>query len=790
MGLLDNRRVKKAMDTLVASRSSTGSDVVQAIDKLKQVGPTTVPKLIEALSLSRNRENIVAVLVAMVNGETLPTFINSLDNASPPRVIAGVVDTLSRSNKYDPNRLLSLFTNSRVSRENLEKILVAQRERLRPDPLLRLLNVVSKDERNVIMRLISQVANEEMVPEFIQHLRTEDWTIRLHLTRVLSRFKTEAVRDVLTRLLEDPHMEIRMAALEGLIALRMPFDVGPLCQLLREPDAMLRAKAVEVLLECLQDGTEEVRRKTVEGLGAVGDTQTLKEFLGTLKDQDWWVTVRVADAFGAYGGTKIVGTVLTLLKEEDSFIRQCAFEILHTVKDEQAFGSLVRALKDKEIRERAVDALTALGDKRAVPVFVSMLEGDDAEATFIAIRALVALGDPQAIHPLLVQFDNPDEEVRREALRAVAVLTDEGYAQDVLHAVMSVRDNSTGEVKVLANKMATSIIKRFGAKVMPQRSLKNVSDTEETHEAETHEAETPVSHTPSRADNGTKKNEESMDVTNLEAGVVLVDRYRVVRRVGQGGFSTVFLVEDTVVHEEVILKILDPKIALDDGMIKRFIHELRYARKVTHENVVRIYDFITLGSGYAISMEYFLSHNLADELRDGKPLNVNRGVKIVWEICRGIGAAHQADVVHRDMKPPNILIDDNRVVKIVDFGVAAVTSDMSTRLTRIGTVLGTPTYMAPEQVRSRTIDARTDIYSLGVIMYEMFTGKPPYIGEDMAVLFQHVEGNPVLPRQVNPELAPELEAIILKAMAVDPEQRFQSSEELRKSLVEFARQKR
>ena len=147
-------------------------------------------------------------------------------------------------------------------------------------------------------------------------------------------------------------------------------------------------------------------------------------------------------------------------------------------------------------------------------------------------------------------------------------------------------------------------------------------------------------------------------------------------------------------------------------------------------------------------------------------------------------------MVHRDMKPPNILIDDNRVVKIVDFGVAAVTSDMSTRLTRIGTVLGTPTYMAPEQVRSRTIDARTDIYSLGVIMYEMFTGKPPYIGEDMAVLFQHVEGNPVLPRQVNPELAPELEAIILKAMAVDPEQRFQSSEELRKSLVEFARQKR
>jgi serine/threonine-protein kinase len=128
-------------------------------------------------------------------------------------------------------------------------------------------------------------------------------------------------------------------------------------------------------------------------------------------------------------------------------------------------------------------------------------------------------------------------------------------------------------------------------------------------------------------------------------------------------------------------------------------------------------------------------------------------------------------------------------VKIVDFGVAAVTSDMGTRLTRVGTLLGTPTYMAPEQVRSRTIDSRTDIYSLGVIMYEVFTGRPPYIGEDMAVLFQHVEGKPTPPREINPDLAPGLEAIILKAMAVDPEQRFQNIEALRKSLVEFSRQK-
>ena len=125
---------------------------------------------------------------------------------------------------------------------------------------------------------------------------------------------------------------------------------------------------------------------------------------------------------------------------------------------------------------------------------------------------------------------------------------------------------------------------------------------------------------------------------------------------------------------------------------------------------------------------------------------------------------------------------------MVDFGVAAVANQMGTRLTRVGTLLGTPAYVAPEQVRSRMIDARTDIYSLGVVMYEVFTGIPPYNGDDMSILFQHVEGNLTPPRSVNSEIPEALDAIIRKAMAVDPDRRFQSMDELRKSLVTFSRQ--
>lgn len=161
---------------------------------------------------------------------------------------------------------------------------------------------------------------------------------------------------------------------------------------------------------------------------------------------------------------------------------------------------------------------------------------------------------------------------------------------------------------------------------------------------------------------------------------------------------------------------------------------------------------------------------------------MQRGLKIVWDVCASMRAAHQVGVVHRDLKPPNILINDADLVKIVDFGLAAVNNE-SSRLTKTGGLLGTPTYMAPEQVQARTIDVRTDIYSLGVIMYEIFTGRPPYGGKNpMAILYQHVEGKPTAPRQLQPALPPALEAVILKAMRVDPSDRFQTMDDVRRSI--------
>jgi serine/threonine-protein kinase len=795
MGLFDKYRIKKAIDTLLSAPNLASPEAAQAAQKLQQIGQPALPKLIEALSAGRNYETIVCVLAAMLQHDTLSIYIDALTHAPSRRVEAAILEALGRGDKYDPNKLLELFTNAKISREHLEKVLIAQQHKLRPEALLRLLNTTNSSTHEAIFRLINHMATEAIVPELIPRLSTDDGDLRYNIARTLCRFKTSAVHNTLGRLLTDPHKDIRFLAFHTLLAMRNPLEMETLCQLLRDPEARIQDKALSILLEYLQHESEEMRRRAVVGLSAAGDVGVLRNLFKALKDKDWRCTVRVADALGTYGGVTIVETVLVLLKDEDVSIRRCALEIFQTMKDERTFNLLIEALKNKENREHAMEALAAMRDNRAVPVIVKMLD-EDAETSLLAIRALVAFGEPHTIHPLIAQLQRQDKTIRQEVLRALLALTTAEYAPYVMQTVMSWRGSDDEDLKQLANRIATDLIKRFGQQVMPRSTVigmtRGASSEHEVIDISV-APETPnlLNDIPlqQRTTSGTLRSTQLLDVVMIEPGMVLGERYRVIRRVGQGGFSTVFLVEDTIVHEEVILKVLNSQVALDSNMIKRFIHELRYARKVTHENVIRIYDFTPLGQSYAISMEYFPGHGLDKEIQDGQPVNSKRGLKIIWDVCRGVSAAHQVDVVHRDLKPPNILISDQGVVKIVDFGVAAVTSDMSTRLTRVGTLIGTPTYMAPEQVRSRGIDARTDIYSLGVIMYELFTGRPPYMGDDMAVLFQHVEGNPVPPRQTNPDLSPALEEIILKAMAVDPAQRFQSVDELRRNLMGLIRQR-
>ena len=260
--------------------------------------------------------------------------------------------------------------------------------------------------------------------------------------------------------------------------------------------------------------------------------------------------------------------------------------------------------------------------------------------------------------------------------------------------------------------------------------------------------------------------------TVLESGQVLAQRYRVQRLLGKGGMGAVYLADDEVLGELVALKVISSAFASDEAaMIARFRREAAAARKVSSSNVIRIHDLGEARPGLLyLSMEYFAGRTLADLIAQRGMVPLEDARDILKQIVNGLEAAHQAGVIHRDLKPSNVLIGERGAVKIIDFGLA--TTAMGEGLTATGAILGTPHYMAPEQIRGKAVDARTDIYALGALTYHLVCGRPPFHGDNaIAIGFAHCSEEPPPLRQIRRDVPANLEAAVLGALAKAPEDR-------------------
>ena len=786
MGLLDSLKVNKAISILVGEQHASSVEAKEAINRIKAAGQSAAPKLIAAFADAPNNPNLESLLLNFLDNKSLPYYIDGLADEDR-RVVSGVMRVLAKSGKYDPNKLYDLFEDPDIPKSALVQILLARKDMLNAKTLLGLLERVDKDVRQLVFRVLDSVATSDMVPDLIRYTNSKDPITRLYITKTLSRFSSNEVRDALLKLLQDSHKGVRQTALEGLGRMKVPVSSKFIVPLLRDPDLTVQAKAIETLIkirdpdvvkyliEILQDDSEYIRRAAVEVLNEVGDPRAIEDLLNAMRDKDWWVKVRAADALGSIGGPKVVEAVLKLINNEDEFLRRTAVEILNSIKDERAINYLINALQDEDwwVRERAADALANLGDKKAVPALVAMLQKQDESAT-IAIKALGELGAPEAIDPLIECLRaTADDSIKKETMKALNKLTDKEHYDKVESALQEAMTGANREVTDLANQTMQTVLARFDGKAAPAP-------------AGNPDASQPSAETSQPAAPPTAVTEAPIiiDADALKPGDVIDGRYEVIRPIGKGAFGVVLLVEDTMVHEEIILKFLNAHMASDEGVIERFVHELRFTRKITHKNVIRIYDFITFGKSYAISMEYFHSHSLAYEIKNGMNKDFARNVRLLIDICKGLAVAHHIEVVHRDIKPANILVNDDDLVKLVDFGLAAAASQgEASRITKSGILVGTPTYMAPEQVRGRAIDTRTDIYSVGIVMYEMFTGRPPYKEKDhMATLFKHVEGKAPPASEKNPEISEELNRIIMRAIHVNPTERYQTIDELQQDL--------
>jgi len=272
----------------------------------------------------------------------------------------------------------------------------------------------------------------------------------------------------------------------------------------------------------------------------------------------------------------------------------------------------------------------------------------------------------------------------------------------------------------------------------------------------------------------------------LTTGSTFAGRYQIIEELGKGGMGKVYKAHDTEIKEKVALKLLKPEIAADKKTIERFQNELKFARKISHRNVCRMYDLNKEEGSYYITMEYVPGEDLKNTIRRVGPLGAGKTIFIAKQVCEGLEEAHRLGVVHRDLKPQNIMIDKEGNARIMDFGIAR--SLTAKGITGAGVMIGTPEYMSPEQAEVKEVDQRSDIYSLGVILYEMVTGRVPFEGETpLGIAMKHKSEVPKDPKELNAQIPDDLSRVILRCMEKDKEKRYQSAGEVRSELENIER---
>ena len=810
MSFLASFRSDQVLSQLIAESDPASPAAQKLVEKLKKSGNKAVPKIIDALALSDKTHTMVLVdiLGTMVNDKNLDMYREGLADGNE-RVVSGTAWALSGSTDYNPNSLLDFFDDDEVSKAALIEVLRVHKNDLSVHELLQRAYDCEPREKAAIFKIIQETIKPNMVPDLIARMGGKDPVIKIHLMNLLARFDKPEIDHALEVQLRDPNKMVRSAALGAMSTRGSNINVKSVALALTDPDLDVQGKAVDVLIRAnhpdtvkylvtaLKDESEYARRAAVEVLNEIGDEDSVKDLLAAISDDDWWVRSRAGDALAEIGGPKVVDSVVKLISADDEEIRRTAIEILNATKSDRAEDHLIKATDDSDwwVRERAIDALSKIGSTKVVPKLESML-GKNAKTDTVIIRALGKLGNHNHISKILPMLKRPEREIQVEAIKALSQLANDSQAETIRILLNKIKQSDDATIINAADKALKNIDAKFSETVLEQNvRAEKIAENTKTMLVDDGDLEKLLQQAKEESAVAQADGDGEivrtvaatapamLDISKLNPGDIVEGRYKYIEKIGKGAFGTVLLMEDEVVDEQLILKFLNPNVSSDEEMMKRFVHELRYSRKITHRNVIRIYDFLHLQGAYAISMEYFPSHTLSGEIPDNKPMDLKKALGFSRDMATGMNVAHQAGVIHRDLKPANILVNDEGLLKIVDFGVAAAASSGDTQLTKTGYVIGSPKYMAPEQILGKKVDVTADVYSIGVIMYEMTTGIPPYSrGDHMSVMYQHVQGKAKGCQEVNPDLPDDFAAVIVKAMSVDKTKRYQSMTELTDAL--------
>jgi serine/threonine-protein kinase len=660
---------------------------------------------------------------------------------------------------------------------------------LRPEDIIN--NALRLETQDAIhlLKLVEGTTKPVDLSNLSIHLdKVEDPEFKIPLLRYLGGITQPKIPLIVSKFLQDSNRIVAFEALKALDRQTSPFDVSVLLPYIETMQGIELKLALKIIAKQANAGlvphlsgylatkSEELNDFFVRIVVHNADTKNFEKFLRRLMLEDDYDRQQAIASIQKLARGKLSEVARELASHEQEFIRDTAQQlVINLIGDDDLEKIEEFALSDNfQVRERAVHSLAKSSNRGAIAILKKQAETFPDDLVLV-LRAVKRLGFGKGLEIAFDALKSEQANVQRAALEAIEAITTEKHAVSVRDNILWSLPYLTVEMREFAKMVMSQITRDFD---LPDMQIDDKTSTRDGVVDLPLFGEATASH---------RQVENISLLDSLGPGEVWMDRYHIKQEIGRGAMGRVMLAVDDMVDEALILKFMLPALTIDKGSTERFKREVKYARRVSHRNVIRVHDILLKGGVCAISMEYFKSRGLEAVIDEIGCFETLEGLKVLHQMASGMAAAHEEGVIHRDLKPSNILLDDRWQVKVVDFGIASAGTAAEASLTQTGSIIGSPGYLAPERAEGKGADERSDIYSLGVIAYLMFSGQLPYTGKPMEVLAMHRAGNAPPIVKVKDGASPEVSRLIMKMMAVDPANRPQTMAIVRdavKKLVE------
>ncbi|MDJ0778306.1 MAG: protein kinase [Gammaproteobacteria bacterium] len=758
------------------------------IEKLREASKDSLQRLIEVIPETNGMHNAVLQEICLENitGDAEELFLESLDDTKT-NIRSTAASILSKSSEINPAKLFKKLHETEGSKSEIIEVLGFRAASLKPEQIIN--NALKLDGANGEKLL--KLAEKSELPPDLEVLRIEPRSIaspttKMTLLRYLATVEQPEVASLIASFLTDDNHTVVMEALKALKNLPVAFDAAPLLPHIETMSEVEREMALEILraqanaelVPKLAPWTcgksEETREFFIKLFVKYATAEGLESFLGLIDQQEWFGKEQSIKALKRFGNDQLFSIAAGLVEHDNEFIRDTAQQLAAQASDPSDLKQLWdNALHENwQVRETAIEAVGRSNKREAIGLLRKTIE-QWPESAVAVLKALGELGFSKGLEIAFACLNMSEALVQREALETIGKLVSKRHAKAVRDKLMQKVPKLQVTVRDTAGEVVNRLTEEYGLPALTVDQETYFDTRLLKFDTQSVETQAPAEVPPAR-----EPEPQIINIEDFKEGDLWMERYRIKREIGRGAMGRVMLAEDEMVGEPLILKFMHPELTAEESSRERFLREVRYSRRVSHPNVIRIHDMLDKDGLNAISMEFFESRGIDEYLREKKHFEPKEGLEILLQVANGMAAAHAQEVIHRDLKPSNILMNKDGLVKIVDFGIASASSVSDATLTKTGSIIGTPAYLSPERAKGLEADHRSDIYALGIIAYGMFCGKLPYVGEPMSLLFQHLEGKAAPVHEVRPEVGPEISLLVQRMMAVELEDRLQTMEDV------------